>query len=144
MGGTPVETLQLFAPACTMEFYGSHLKTALGANKVRRLVHYYLDKNTELDDHVGYIYGKSLLYLVSRSYQSKNGIVPIMGMEKYWNKEAHPQRVTSYNTRDNPDRTRSESHGAFDNDTTTMNNALQILLGHKPNPEFTEDDLSGF
>ena len=66
-----------------------------------------------------------------------------MGMEKYWGDESH-SRITSYNTRDNPDRTRSTSHGGFDNDPVTMNQALSVILGGAPTRPFTEDDLSGY
>ena len=55
--------------------------------------------------------------------------MPIMGMEKLWKEESHPQQVTSYNTGDNPEQTRSASHGGFDYDTTTMNKALQYTIG---------------
>ncbi len=143
LGGGSIESLQLFAPACTMEFFESHLRPALGATRVKSLLHYLLDDETELNDNVGSIYGKSLLYLVSRAYQNKQNVVPIMGMEKHWDGETH-DRITSYNTRDNPERSRSTSHGGFDNDPVTMNNALQVMLGAKPNPLFSEDDLKGY
>ena len=141
--GVPVESLQLFAPACTMDFYRSHLRASLAATKVKALTHYYLDDSTEKDDTVAFIYGKSLLYLVSRAYQSKQNVVPIMGMDRYWGDESH-NRVTSYNTRDNPDRTRSKSHGGFDNDLVTMNQALSVILAGAPRRRFTEEDLSGY
>ncbi len=141
--GGPIETMQLFAPACTMDFYGENLESALGANGVRQLTHYLLDDETELDDSVAYIYGKSLLYLVSRAYQSRNDVIPIMGMEKYWQDHSHA-RVTTFNTRDNPDRTRSSSHGGFDNDPITMNRALRTVLGGQPSRPFVEGDLSGY
>lgn len=143
ISGGPIETMQLFAPACTMAFYQSHLESALGANGVRHLTHYLLDDATEQSDSVAYIYGKSLLYLVSRAYQSKSDVVPIMGMEKYWLDYSH-DRVTTCNTRDNPDRTRSTSHGGFDNDPVTMNRALRTLLGAAPSVPFGEADLSGY
>jgi hypothetical protein len=38
-------------------------------------------------------------------------------------------------------RTRSTSHGGFDNDIHTMNDILQRVLGKKPERPFTKDDL---
>ena len=107
------------------------------------MTHYYLDDATERDDNVAVIYGKSLLYLVSRAYQSKQGTVPLMGMEKHWGDESH-SRITSYNTRDNPDRTRSDSHGGFDNDVVTMNQALSVILNGEPVRHFTAGDVSDY
>ncbi len=141
--GLPVESLQLFAPACTMDFYRNQIKASLGSSKLKALTHYYLDDATERDDNVAVIYGKSLLYLVSRAYQSKQGTVPLMGMEKHWGDESH-NRITSYNTRDNPDRTGSDSHGGFDNDIVTMNQALSVILKGEPLRPFTEEDLSDY
>ena len=143
MGGGPIETMQLFAPACTMEFYDEYLENALGANGVRHFTHYLLDDATEQDDSVAYIYGKSLLYLVSRAYQSKSDVIPIMGMEKFWQDRPHA-RVTTFNTRDNPDRTRSTSHGGFDNDPVTMNRALRTVLDGQPSHAFGQGDLAGY
>ena len=70
-------------------------------------------------------------------------VIPIMGMEKYWQDHSHA-RVTTFNTRDNPDRTRSSSHGGFDNDPITMNRALRTVLGGQPSRPFVEGDLSGY
>ena len=143
IGRTPIETMQLFAPACTMDFYEKYLEKALKQKTVRELTHYQLDDATEKDDSVAFVYGKSLLYLVSRAYQSKSDVIPLMGMEKYWQSQSHA-RVTTLNTRDDPDCTRSSSHGGFDNDLTTMNHALQILLDRRPARPFTQADLSGY
>lgn len=139
MGGNPIETLQLFAPACTMDFYQDNIRAHLKQSAVRALAHYQLDKKSELDDNVATIYRKSLLYLVSRSYQSKSGTIPIMGMEKYWGDESH-SRITTYNTRDHNGVTSSDSHGGFDNDKNTMNHLLKVILGNQPVQQWFEDD----
>lgn len=142
-GGIPIESLQLLAPACTMNFYEKNLKAHLDPKKVKSLVHYQLDDKAERDDHMAYIYRKSLLYLVSRSYQSKKETVPLMGMEKYWKGESHPQIVT-YDTRNHSDITDSDSHGGFDNDLKTMNHLLHVILGQPPSVNFSEEDLKDF
>lgn len=143
MGGCPIETLQLFAPACTMEFYINNILKHLKQSAVNSMIHYQLDKDKERNDNVAVIYRKSLLYLVSRSYESKVGTVPIMGMEKYWDDQSHP-RITTYNTRDHSDITDSNSHGGFDNDRATMNHLLEVILGKKPMQEFNKSDLEGY
>ncbi|MEJ2691523.1 MAG: C1 family peptidase [Candidatus Thiodiazotropha sp.] len=143
MKGHPIETLQLFAPACTMEFYRESILKHLKQTEVRSLVHYQLDKERELDDNVALIYRKSLLYLVSRSYESKAGTVPLMGMERYWNNQSHG-RITTYNTRDHGNVTNSKSHGGFDNDRPTLNHLLKVILGSKPVRKFENSDLKGY
>lgn len=144
MNGAPVESLQLFAPACTMAFYREVLVRQLASRKVKAMLHYHLDDDTERDDNVAVIYGKSLLYLVSRSYQDKHNTVPLMGMARYWKDVDPHDRITSYNTRDHANRTQSDSHGGFDNDAVTMNHALRVITGRVPNPPFTSDELSGY
>lgn len=145
IGGTavaPFETLQLMAPACTMDFYSMRLKPEIGPGKaVRRLYHYQMDDDTERDDNVAFVYRKSLLYLVSHSYENKTGTVPIMGMQKYWTGLTHGPEVTTYNCADNSDETTAESHMDFDNDVPTMNTVLSHILGGIPPHPFTKGDL---
>lgn len=143
LGGSPVESLQLFAPACTMEFYRKAFRPNLKAGRIRSLVHYFLDDDTEQNDTVSLVYRKSLLYLVSRAFQDKSEVVPLMGMQKYWGTQTHA-RVTSFNTRDNPDRTGSRTHGGFDNDLRTMNQILKVILGGNPDRPFAKADLEGY
>jgi hypothetical protein len=82
-GGLPISNLILFAPACTHEFFVSYIKPALSNAVVKELHHFLLDDETELGDNVSQIYRKSLLYLVSRSYQQKDKVAPLLGMAKY-------------------------------------------------------------
>jgi hypothetical protein len=126
-----------------MQFYRDMFRPNLKASRIRSLVHHFLDDDTERNDNVKLVYRKSLLYLVSRAYQDKSEMVSLMGMQKHWGTEAHA-RVTSYNTRDNTDRTSSRSHGGFDNDKRTMNNILKVILGKNPKRPFANDDLEGY
>jgi len=144
LGGEPIETLQLFAPACPMEFYRENIKVHLAQSKVRALFHYQLDEDAEQDDDVALIYRKSLLYLVSRAYQSKSETVPIMGMEKYWDNESHA-RITTYNTHEHSAITSSDSHGGFDNNKSTMDHLLEVILGEQPVQQyFKKHNLEGY
>lgn len=111
---------------------------------MRSVTHYLLDEESEEADRVARIYGKSLLFLVSRSYQNKSAVVPIMGMQKHWKSEPADPRVNSIVTSHNSNQTRSDSHGGFDNDRTTMNHALSVLVGKRPKRLFEEEQLSGY
>jgi hypothetical protein len=143
----PIDTLILFAPACTHQLFEDRIRPALrGGRVVQHLHHFILDDKTECDDNVALVYRKSLLYLVSRSYQKRGEVVPLMGMEKYLplpDQGVH-KRLSTYNTRDNPDVTKSSSHGGFDNDGATMNSMLRFVLGAEPERSFQDSDLSGY
>ena len=143
------DNLVLFAPACTHQFFASFLKTAMQTQHVGDLYHFHLDDLAENQDNVGGIYRKSLLYLVSRAYQQKGEVVPLMGMAKYL--EDLPDagvvsRLHHYDNVKNPGKTTSTKHGRFDNDEPTMNSLLEIILGEPPSDtkKFTQDDLSGY
>ena len=68
-------------------------------------------------------------------------IVPLMGMQKYWKDVKPHDLVTSYVTGENPGQTRSDSHGGFDNDLTTMNYALRVVLSGKPATSFEKEHM---
>lgn len=151
LNGPQVDKLIFFAPACTSEFFLDKIAPAVQQGIVSDMHHFLLDDQREKDDNVAAIYRKSLLYLVSRSYQSRQGAVAILGMEKHLpetidalNKLNIAGRVRHYNTRDNSNLTTSKSHGGFDNDETTMNAMLGLVLGVKPVHRFTKDDLGGY
>jgi hypothetical protein len=144
LGGAPFDSLQLFAPACTIEFYKDYIESQITSSQLKTLTHYLLDEATERNDTVASIYRKSLLYLVSRAYQNKNHVVPLMGLEEHWNQVVPPDAVTSFVTNRSPNQTQSDSHGGFDNDLATMNNALRVVLGRRPTRLFKEEDLAGY
>jgi len=145
-GGTPINNLILMAPACNVQFFGSHIKPALSNSTLRRLHHFLLDDQAEQTDTVAGIYRKSLLYLVSRSFESRAGEVPLMGMEKYLDQldcSDIPDRVEHYVASKRTDFTTSKSHGGFDGDETTMNAMLRLVLGHDPEHRFVGVSLNG-
>jgi len=147
-GGAPVDfhNLILFAPACTHDFFRDSIRPALQGKVVKGCHHFHLDDKRERGDNVAHVYRKSLLYLVSRSYQEKGREVPIMGMARYRAKlpKVPSNPVHHYATDARDPMTRSNSHGGFDNDLTTMNSMLRLVLGKNPSPKFTDEELSGY
>ncbi|MEM7437561.1 MAG: C1 family peptidase [Myxococcota bacterium] len=141
IGAPPISTLQLLAPACTVEFFHKQLEPHVEGKRLRTLVHYLLDEETERADDVAMIYRKSLLYLVSRAYQDKSEVVPIMGLEEHWSEVDPVAGVTSFVTGADPDKTQSKTHGDFDNDPTTMNQVLRTVIGRRPTLPFESADL---
>lgn len=92
--GLPIESCTLWAPACTMKlFRQSYMPALKKTNGVRRLNLYVLSDKAEQDDDCAKIYNKSLLYLVSHSFEDDNYRIPftpragepILGMEAWLN-----------------------------------------------------------
>ena len=131
------------------EFFDVHHRAALAGGTVRTLHHMHLDKASELDDSVAGIYRKSILYLVSRAYQRKGHVVPIMGLEEHLDdlpvhgvaarRIRHSSPVTS------PTVTAAARHEGFDGDVVTMNSLLRLILDAEPSGRvFEEQDLRGY
>ena len=152
-GGGPIDTLIFYAPACTVEFFFEHYTAPMTSKLVKAAHLFQLDDTTERDDNVALVYRKSLLYLVSRAYQQKGKVVPLLGMARYYDEVARrlaaiglagalPNLVTKRDTA----MTESDSHGGFDNDLATMNAMLELILGAKPesSARFREQDLTGY
>jgi pimeloyl-ACP methyl ester carboxylesterase len=142
-----IGSVSLLAPAATVDlfeetFLPSLGRGAFGVDKVRV---YNLTDEVERDDNVGKVYRKSLLYLVSRAFEEEPE-APLVGMQRYCKKlERHSKRLSFHyadgrsTTRD---RTKSTTHGGFDNDVATMNDVLKTILGKSSlRQPFTKESL---
>jgi pimeloyl-ACP methyl ester carboxylesterase len=142
--GTRIETCSLLAPAATLDLFASQFLPRLG-KVVRRMQVFNLSERLELDDNVALVYRKSLLYLVSRAFEERRE-APLLGMRIY-SKEIDPPAGADldfiYSRKRRGKKSRSTSHGGFDNDRYTMNSVLRAILGATaPKREFTTDDLA--
>jgi len=142
-----VNSVSLLAPAATVELYKSHYLPLLKASSrkfgIDRLNIYNLDEQSELDDHVAHVYRKSLLYLVSNSFEEDVPEAPLLGMKKYSETLRHSRLKIHYSRPgDSESKTKSTTHGGFDNDPATMNSILRTVLGREPLKEFTENNLA--
>ena len=80
----PIESLTLYAPACTIEFANRHYIKACNKNiisKEKMFIHIMDDEREKADNVV--VYRKSLLYLVSRALESIHK-TPLLGMAAAW------------------------------------------------------------
>ena len=144
-----VASASLLAPAATVELFKSIYRPLLKSPKsqtgINRMDIYNLSDKLELDDTVIGIYRKSLLYLVSRSFEEDERPAAILGMEKYKRGVATGlENLTIHYSHGNvtsSKNTKSETHGGFDNDPTTMNNVLKRVLGKRPACPFTAKSL---
>jgi hypothetical protein len=96
-----------------------------------------LDDYSEQGDTVAGIYRKSLQYLVSRSFESRKGSVPLLGMEKYLkqlDESGVQNQMAHYVTAKELEFTVSASHCGLDNDANTLNPMLKVILGRDFGP----------
>lgn len=144
-----VKTVSFLAPAGTVDLFSSHvqpfLKADRGEFRIEELTMYNLPDSLEQDDEVTKAYNKSLLYLVSNSFEES---VParVLGMQNYSKiieRRNLPHTAIHYSKGKNGGARicASETHGGFDNDPLTMNHILRRVLGHKPVEPFTKENL---
>ncbi len=144
-----IATTSLLAPAGTVELFRDHYRPLLKAETanagIDRMDIYNLSDKLELDDSVAGIYRKSLLYLVSRSFEENPRPAKILGMQKYSrNLDSSLSNLNiHFSDGDVSDskRSKSESHGGFDNDPTTMNTVMRRILRKTPAVPFTNKSL---
>jgi hypothetical protein len=156
----PLASVQFLAPAVESEVFKAQVLPQAQAGTCPLPVLYLLSDAAERDDTVGsqLVYGKSLLYLVSRACERKRD-TPILGMEAWLMRD--PDLVQAYQEPDASGLPRlvisggapepageekassqSRSHGGFDNDAPTMNSVLYRILGAFPERPFTARDLA--
>ena len=144
-----VHTCALMAPACTHaafnEVYLPLLSEDAEPPGIKRLVIYNLNEDLEQGDKVT-IYRKSLLYLVSNSFEEKRG-AHILGMQKFREFLAPVPSQPAFRievsngTESDSTKTASTTHGGFDNDHFTMNDILHSILRKDPKHPFTKENL---
>ena len=142
-----IESCHLLAPACSMDLYQETYRPVLEGKKtlkLKRLHIYNLRDELEQDDQVGseIFYRKSLLYLVSNAFE-RSQAKPLLGMEIFKDQiGAHANApAIHYSNGTSSTRTRSKTHGGFDNDPVTMNHILRDILGKRPAVPFTGETL---
>lgn len=84
LGAIQAKSVSLYAPACTMGFAAKQYGKALARKQIANMHVDLLSDDNERDDAVG-IYGKSLLYLVSRAFEDPRK-TPLLGLQKCWTK----------------------------------------------------------
>jgi len=142
LNGPALDNLLLLAPACTFELHDRVFLPLLG-NLIRQQHLFVLSDDDEQDDNVARIYRKSLLYMVSNSFDDKQKKTPLLGMARF-HTGPQPPASTLYIAGRNSAWSGSASHGGFDNDAATMNSLLQLILGMPAVRRFKEEELKGY
>lgn len=139
-----VESLHFLAPAVTTALFEASLLPLIGPGKrIRKHTMYTMNKDLEKADKAG-PYNKSLLYFVSRAFETGTLPAPILGLQESLEKD--PKLIRFYGlARTTPgvakilysktaadapldSRTSSTSHGDFDNEVDTMNSVARRML----------------
>ena len=164
-----VNTMHLYAPACSVQFANRHY--APHVRLMQRLYLRILSDRVERNDSVGAIYRKSLLYMVSNAleidlrtpilglanvfdpnYRGWDGTSSIGDSLRAWRQAARSaglhMRGRVHVLDDDkvltalPDRRIQATHGSFDNDIETIKQTLMHIIGS--GPQRVVDDLRGF
>jgi hypothetical protein len=158
--GVSFSSIQLMAPAITTAMFRRLVVPAVREGRCPRPTVYLLSGVGERDDTVG-PYGKSLLYLVSNAFEGRRN-EPLVGMERFVRRadprddehvdreleaffaepvDGLPSLVVAGRDEGPASRSRSSTHGGFDNDPDTLNSVLRRVLRAEPAREFTVRDL---
>lgn len=134
---TAVETVSLMAPAGSISLFNACMQPFLKARRpafqITEMAIYNLNDKLEREDEVTRAYNKSLLYLVSRSFEESIP-EPLLGMEVACEQAPKPgnlPRVAVHYSKGavpGAQITVSQTHGGFDNDEVTMNHILRRIL----------------
>ena len=132
------ESVNFMAPAVRMDVFEECVAPHLQSGKVNRLNQFHLADDVEQKDPTCkplLDYGRSLLYLVSQSFESGK-VTPILGMEKYF--DAVADRLPNVNAWTAPcAQSRSTTHGGFDDDASTMASVIALIKGQNITPNAT-------
>lgn len=148
-----VSSCSLLAPACSIKLFRDIYQPLLLTPKdqlgIDRLHIFNLTDELERDDQVAKLYRKSLLYLVSKSFEED---IPeaILGMERYSSNLKKSSTIRKigkrftihYSDGQHTSITASSTHGGFDNDPATMNTVMKIISEQEPEHPFTNEDLN--
>jgi len=132
--GMNIETLNFMAPAVTVATFNTHVRQHLNSGAIKRFQEFHLSDQAEEDDPTCGPYRRSLLYLVSESFEGGT-TTPILGMQKYFDALARdlPNATIHVSPATGGARTpgvmpvSASSHGAFDNDPGTQAEVLRFI-----------------
>jgi hypothetical protein len=143
--GLNIDSVALWAPACTVEVFDDAYRPLVDDGRIGRLTLFTLTDEAERDDHCANVYHKSLLYLVANALEAEPRIpllrprgIPILGMATALEEEigdylAGHDRVDWIRSPNEaavggPGASRSTSHGGFDDDRATVQATLARML----------------
>lgn len=128
--GWSFETLNLMAPAVSVEQFSRSVLPRLAQGGVRQLNQFHLGDTQEQADpscKAVLYYTRSLLYLVSESFEGGRR-TPLLGMEKYWNESVGALNLPNARAWSAPgSASQSATHGGFDDDAATRASVIALI-----------------
>lgn len=133
--GMSLESLSLMAPAVRVDTFDKLVRPHLDGS-IKRYQQFHLSDRAEEDDPTCGPYRRSLLYLVSESFEGGT-TTPILGMQKYF--DAYAKEIPSAKVHVSPGQdvstlpdeppVASSTHGGFDNDPGTKAKIVRFIKG---------------
>ena len=129
------QSVSFLAPAVRVDTFKSKLLPR--AKQIGNLAVFTMTEQAELDDNCFNVYGKSLLYLVSASFEPARG-TPILGLAASIRDDGDVRGfldgpggevIYSPNRKPLPDASKATTHGGFDDDGPTMDSVLLRVTG---------------
>ncbi|HMJ60218.1 MAG TPA: C1 family peptidase [Bryobacteraceae bacterium] len=130
LAGWQFESANFLAPAVRADSFEKEVLRAIQSGRVKAYNQFSLIDNFEQKDHtcepiLGY--GRSLLYLVSPSFEHGE-TTPILGMQKYFNDRVAPLNLPNVTLITAPGAfSQSTTHGGFDDDAATMKKVISLI-----------------
>lgn len=117
------------APALRIDAFEQLMAPHLRSGALGRFQQFHLTEQAEEDDPTCVPYRRSLLHLVSESFEG-GSTVPILGMQKHFDPWAAHKRLpnTTVHLAPGP-ASASSTHGGFDNDAVTQLQVLKFIRG---------------
>jgi hypothetical protein len=125
--GMTFESLSFMAPAVTVDTFDARVRPHLESGTLKRFQQFYLTEQAEQDDSTCGPYRRSLLYLVSQSFEGGRQ-APILGMQKFFEPYSRQLPNTTLWPAPGPV-SASTSHGGFDNDPGTREQIVRFIAG---------------
>jgi hypothetical protein len=125
--GMSFESVSFMAPAVKLATFDQRVRPHLASGVVKRYQQFHLTDRAEQDDGSCGPYRRSLLYLVSESFEG--GVTtPILGMEKFF--EPYAKTLPNAIAHTAPcEASASTTHGGFDDDPGTCAQVVKFILG---------------
>jgi hypothetical protein len=125
--GMKFESVSFLAPAVRLDSFEQRLLPLLNKGSIARYQQFSLTDRAEQDDPTCGPYRRSLLYLVSESFEG-GARTPILGMERYVRDAAKEWPNTTLHFAPGP-KSACGTHGGFDNDPLTAQQVVKFILG---------------
>jgi hypothetical protein len=117
------------APAARVELFAQTVQPLLEAGRVGRYRQWHLSEPLEQRDRSTrpiLMYGRSLLYLVSESFEDSRS-ARLLGLQEHYDQMAKTGDMRAWAS--TGDETQSTTHGDFDDDPVTRGSIIRQILG---------------